>query len=64
MVLAGDPWVEVPLPVGAAPVVLVPGPEAGVTGGVGNDVSGVGSGGKGLDRTLAIISLRPASDLS
>src|ERR1700682_3143184 len=60
VVLAG----EAPLPGGAAPLALVPGADAGVAAGVGNDVSGVGSGGSGLDRTLAIISLRPLSDLS
>ena len=49
---------------GAVPLALVPGPEAGVAAGVGNEVSGVGSGGSGLDKTLAIISLSPASDLS
>ena len=39
-------------------------PEAGLVVGVaaGKLVIGVGSGGKGFDMTLAIISVRPASD--
>lgn len=39
-------------------------PEAGLVVGVaaGRVVIGVGSGGKGFDMTLAIISVRPASD--
>ena len=54
---AGVPFVA------GVPVVVAPTPEAGVAGGVGNEVSGVGSGGSGLDKTLAIISLSPVSDL-
>ena len=59
----------VPVPVFAAEAVPLPGvPEllAGVAAGVedgGNEVSGVGSGGSGLDRMLATISFIPASDL-
>ena len=34
-----------------------------VAGAVGSTVIGVGTGGSGFDITLAIISLRPASDL-
>ena len=64
VVLAGDPWVGAPLLAAGVPLALVPGTDAGVAAGVGNDVSGVGSGGNGLDSTLAISSLRPASDLS
>ncbi len=66
--LAGVPgtvvvfFAGVPLGTGV-PVVAAPTPEAGVAGGVGNEVSGVGSGGSGLDKTLAIISLSPVSDL-
>ena len=56
----------------AGTVVLVavpelPFPEAGVAAGVavgGSEVSGVGSGGKGLVSMLATISFMPASDLS
>ena len=48
----------------AAP--LAPGvPDVGVVAAgvaAGNVVIGVGSGGSGLDNTVAIISLRPASD--
>ena len=56
LLVAGDPTVE--------PAVLVL-PVAGVVdvaGAAGNVVSGVGSGGNGLDITLAIRSFRPASD--
>ena len=55
--------------VGAVPVAELPdpgrellGPEPGVLAG-GSDVSGVGSGGSGLDKMLAIISFKPVSDL-
>lgn len=38
-------------------------PAAGVlAGGVGSVVIGVGSGGSGFDKTLAITSVKPASD--
>lgn len=51
--------------VGTAVVVVVGVPDAGalvVAGEAGNVVTGVGSGGNGLDKTLAINSFRPASD--
>ena len=60
VVFAGDAWVEAPLPA-AGPVAPVTGLAAGVGGGVGNDVSGVGTGGRGFERTPAIISVRPLS---
>ena len=49
------------------PVPELPFPEAGVAAGVaegGSEVSGVGSGGKGLVSMLATSSFIPASDLS
>ena len=59
MVIAGAVVVVVPAPAG---VML---PEVGavdVEAEAGKVVSGVGSGGNGLDNTLAISSFRPASD--
>lgn len=41
---------------------VAPVPEAGVAGAAGKEVSGVGSGGNGFDRTAAIMSVKPASD--
>ena len=51
---------EVPLPLVGAPEV-----PAGVAAGagVGNDVNGVGSGGNGVDMTLATYSVMPVSVL-
>jgi hypothetical protein len=70
-VLAGLLPVVVPLAAGLLFVVEAGVPEfagepvvgVGVTAGVGKDVSGVGISGKGLLRTVATSSLRPASDL-
>ena len=45
---------------GVAPLVV---PLAGVVVGVGKEVSGVGTGGRGFDKIPAIISFKPASDL-
>ena len=59
VLVAGAAPLPVPLPAGAPEV------DAGVeTAGVvaGNDVSGVGSGGNGFDRTDATNSFIPASD--
>ena len=68
VVVAAAPAV-VALLVGAGAAVelaLVVPPDAGVVdvaGAAGHVVSGVGTGGNGLDMTLAIISFRPASEL-
>ena|SRR5215813_7000924 len=60
--VAGVPVVA--LGAAAEPVPLVlPLPEAGVPGvEAGRVVIGVGKGGSGVERTLAIISFKPASD--
>ena len=56
VVAAPDAGVEPPLLLPVEGVV-------DVAGGVGSVFIGVGTGGNGLDRTLAISSFRPASDL-
>ena len=64
---AGVPFIglgELPAAVVPAGVVPLGLPfAAGVAAGVGNEVIGVGTGGKGLFRMPAIISFKPASDL-
>jgi hypothetical protein len=66
VVVAVAPVVALLVAAGAAvePGGVVVPPDAGVVdvaGAAGNVVSGVGTGGSGLDMTLAIISFRPVS---